>query len=143
MKGIMRQEFYMNRDEIARQSMDLRNELSIHFKTFSEIISRNIKESGDLQQKQMGLFANQLKTFQEVSLDSDNKNREYLISTLKAFEESTRVAFRDFNDLLRQKLDNNSLVLENLNKSIEIKLENIRETLNNQIKNLQDDIIKN
>ena len=135
----LRQEFFISRDELSRQSKDLRNEVLGQFKTFSEIISRNVTEIGEQQRIQLEAFAHHLKNFQALSSDSDIKNREQLLISLKSFEETLRVNLRDINEMLRLKLDSNNIALNDFSKSIETSLEKMRETVNSQLKSLQDD----
>jgi DNA recombination protein RmuC len=135
----LRQEFYINRDEFSKNSKDLRNEVLIHFRTFSEIMSQSISTNGDQQRIHMEAFTQQLKNFQLLTTDSDNKNREQLNVSLKSFEDSIRLNLKDINEMLRLKLDSNNLAISELSKIIDSKLEKLRETLNNQLKTLQEE----
>ncbi len=121
----IRNEFHIYREELAGQNKDLRNELQVHFKTFSEIINRSITSIGEQQRIHLEAFALQLKNFQLITTDSNNKNREQLNGSLKSFEDSLRLNLRDINEMLRQKLDSNNSNLEKL-----------RDTLNTQLKTL-------
>lgn len=125
---VIRQEFFMNRDEMARQAKELRNEISSQFKAFSDIIGREITESRELQKTQLEFFARQLHSFQEIQ-----------ISTLKSFEDSSRLNFKDLSDTLRFKLDKTIVSISELQTSISNNLEKLREVLNSQIKNLQEE----
>jgi DNA recombination protein RmuC len=135
----LRQEFLMSRDELSKQSMNLRNEILSQFNIFSDIISRNIYEIGEQHNKQLEMFAIQLKNFQANTIDSDTKNREQMSSSLKSFEESARLNFMDFNEMLRQRIDSTNLAITTLNKSLETGIEKMRETIQFQLKSLQDD----
>ncbi|HEX3008506.1 MAG TPA: DNA recombination protein RmuC, partial [Bacteroidales bacterium] len=88
----------------------LRNEVQSQFRTFSEIISRNITENGD-----------QLKL------------------SFKTLEETLRNNLKDINESMRQKLDNNNVTISELSKSISTNLDKIRDTLQTQLRLLQED----
>lgn len=136
---MLRQEFLLSREEFTGQSTLLRNEVLKQFNVFSDIISRNIAETGDQQKKQLEIFARQLKDFQFLTHQSDVQNRDQMTASLKSFEESTRLNFRDFNDMLRQKLEGTNTAISELDKTIRASLENMRETVQEQLKNIQED----
>lgn len=135
----LRHEFLMNRDELSKQSMNLRNEVLSQFNIFSDIISRNIAEIGEQHSKQLEMFALQLKNLQANTTDADTKNREQMSLSLKSFEESARINFLDFNEMLRQKIESSNQAITTLNKSFETSIEKMRETIQFQLKNLQED----
>lgn len=136
---LVRQEFFMNRDEMARQGKELRNEINSQFKTFSELIGREISETRKLQKDQLELFSSQLHNFQEILISAETKNLDLMISTLKSFEDSSRINFKDLNETVRLKLDSTINSIAELHQSIGQNLEKIRETLQIQIRNLQDE----
>lgn len=135
----IRNEFLINRDEFSRQNKDLRNEVQIHFKTFSEMINQSIISIGEQQRIHLEAFALQLKNFQLVTTDTNNKNREQLNGSLKSFEDSLRVNLRDMNEMLRVKLDSSNIALNDLTKTIDLNLEKLRETMHTQLKTLQEE----
>jgi DNA recombination protein RmuC len=135
----MRQEFSGNREEFSRNQKELRNEIMGQFHVFSELITSNIKEIGNLQKNQLETFGTQLKSNQEYTVGSDVKNREELNKSLLSFEEKFSNNIKDFNELLKQKMDSIVLVQNEMSKTIELRLEKMRETLEIRVKQLQDE----
>jgi DNA recombination protein RmuC len=135
----LRQEFSLSRDELSRQSKDLRNEVLIQFKAFSDIISRSISDIGEHQKNQQESFALQVKNHQNLSSEIDSKNREQLNNSLKSFEETLRFSLKDMNEMLRIRLDSGNNAMVELSKAIELRLEKVRETLDKQLGILQEE----
>jgi DNA recombination protein RmuC len=123
-----RNEFSRSREENQRNLRETREEMGNSLKIFSEIITKTMSEIGKLQKEQLEGFALQLKNFQEQQAQSDKTNRDELKNSLKSFEDKFSLNVRDFNELQRQKLDH---MMQQLDK--------IRETIENRLKQLQDE----
>lgn len=80
-----------------------------------------------------------LKVLSEQLLATARDNRTELTYSLKSFEEKFTVNVRDFNELQRQKFSDLILRQEQMKNETEIKLERIRETVENKLKSLQED----
>jgi DNA recombination protein RmuC len=127
-ESAFRDEFARSREENQRNLRETREEMVNSLKNFSEVITQTMTEIGKLQKEQLEGFALQLKNFQEQQAQSDKSNREELTNALKSFEDKFSLNVRDFNELQRQKLD-----------QMMLQLEKIRETIENRLKQLQDE----
>lgn len=139
MDRFIRQEFSLSREELSKQSKDLRNEVLFQFKAFSDIISRTIADAGEQQKNQLEAFALQLKNYQNLSSEIEIKNREQLNISLKSFEEAFRTGMKEMNEMLRIRLESGNNAILELSKANETRLEKVRETLDKQLASMQDE----
>lgn len=121
---LIRTEFSNNRTEIQINSKETRQELSNSFGIFSEQLTKKIDTL--------------IQNFTENSKD----NRTEMTNSLKSFEEKFTTSVKDFNELQRQKFNDLIIKQEQTKTDTELKLEKIRETVENKIKALQDDNAK-
>ena len=121
---LIRAEFSNNRTEIQTSSKETRQELNNSFGIFSEQLTKKTD------------------TLIQNFTDNSKENRTELTNSLKSFEEKFTASVKDFNELQRQKF-NDLLIKQDQTKSdTELKLEKIRETVENKLKSLQDDNAK-
>ncbi|GHU93474.1 DNA recombination protein RmuC [Deltaproteobacteria bacterium] len=137
------------RDEFCRN----REELNNSFKNFSEILTGNIDKLSNAQQIQFKNFSEQLlylvKNFDDRTITIQNQfeklNKENRIAqtdSLKSFEEKFTFSVKEFNNLQKQKFDELVSKQENIKKDTELKLKEIRDTVENKLKTLQDENVK-
>jgi DNA recombination protein RmuC len=106
---VLREEFFRNRDEIQKNSKTNREELNNTFKNFSDSLQTSFKDTKD-----------------ELS------------RSLKAVEERFSHNVKDFNEIQRQKFDDLVLKQNLIKTETELKLEKIRETVEQNLHRLQE-----
>ncbi len=106
---LLRGEFARNRDETQKNSRDTREELSNSVKTLNESLQNSFKNT-----------------------------REELARSLKSFEEKFSQNVKEFNDLQKQKFDDLISRQNQIKSETEMKLEKIRETVDNNLQKLQE-----
>lgn len=146
----IRDEFARNREENQKNNKNNREELSNSFLALGGSLSKTVSELSNAQKNQFEIFSKQLsdvissfeyktKLLQEqISKESKDNRYEQSIS-LKSFEERYSQNVKDFNDLLKQKMEDLIAKQESIKKGTEDKLKEIRETVEGKLKNLQDD----
>lgn len=109
MDPLIRGEFARNRDESQKNSRDSREELSNSIKALNDSLQNSFKNT-----------------------------REELARSLKSFEEKFGLSIKDFSDSQKLKFDD-LVAKQNQTKSeTELKLEKIRETVDNNLQKLQE-----
>jgi DNA recombination protein RmuC len=111
---LIRNEFSNNREEIQKSTKGMREELSNLFRGFSGSFTNSAMEN---------------RTELSVSFST----------SLKSFEETFSTNIKDFNELQRQKFGDLSHIQGQLKLETEIKLEKIRETIENKLTSLQEE----
>jgi DNA recombination protein RmuC len=147
---LIRDEFARNRDENQKSFKDNREELNSSFKVLGDTLSKTVTDLSSAQKNQFDTFSNQLneliKTFDEKTKNlleqlekSSRENRTELSNSLKSFEDKFTQNVKDFNDLQRQKFDDLSNKQEQIKKDNELKLKEIRETVENKLQSLTEE----
>jgi len=120
-ESLLKEEFSRNRDDFNKGAKDSRDELSTTFKNFTEILEQRLKNMQD-------------------SMSTTSKdNREDLSKSLQSFEERFSNNVKEFNELQKQKFDNLINKQDDLTQKTELKLEKMRETVEQKLKSIQDD----
>jgi DNA recombination protein RmuC len=147
---LLRDEFSRARNDNLLSFRDNREELNNSFKLLSENLSKNITDFYNVQQTQFESYSVRLselaKSFDDKTkalLDhiekSMRENRVEQSASLKSFEEKFTANVRDFNQLLRQKIDDLLNMQNNIKQETEIKLKEIRETVEIKLNSIQND----
>lgn len=107
---LIRAEFSNNREEIQKSSKDNRQELAETLKIFTEQFSTNAKD-----------------------------NRTELTTNLKSFEDKFTNSIKEFNEFQKIKFNDLLTKQEQLKNDTEVKLDKIRETVEQKLKTLQEE----
>jgi DNA recombination protein RmuC len=150
MDSLIREEFGRNRDENQKAFKDNREELSNSFKLLSDNLMKTVSELSNAQKNQFEAYSNRLaelsKSFDEKSRSlqeqlekSAKENRTEQGNSLKSFEDNFTRNVREFNELQKQKFDDLVNRQDNIKKETEVKLKEIRETVEGKLANIQED----
>jgi DNA recombination protein RmuC len=142
LEASIKDDFTRNRDESARNARELREELAASLKNFSESLSRSMTEMANLQSTQFGSFSNQL-----VALSKSNEERLERLTAM--LDEKLKISQEQINANARENREEQSKTLKSfeerfalgikeLNSNTELKLERMRETVENNLKTLQE-----
>ncbi|MDR2384835.1 MAG: DNA recombination protein RmuC [Tannerella sp.] len=137
-------------EKSENEAKDNRNELNHSFKMLSDNLTKTLKDLSDVQLNQFELYSNRLseltktfddktRTLQEQHEKSAKDNRTEQTNSLKSFEDKFTQNVKDFNELQRQKFDNLANIQDNIKKETEVKLKEIRETIERKLAILQED----
>ncbi|MDR2126049.1 MAG: DNA recombination protein RmuC, partial [Prevotellaceae bacterium] len=127
-----------------------RSELNSSFKLLGEALTKTVTDLAGAQRNQFESYSNRLaelsksfdektKNLQEQLEKSAKENRAEQSASLKSFEDKFTVNVKDFNDLQKQKFDDLVNRQDAVKKETEIKLKEIRDTVEGKLTNLQDD----
>jgi DNA recombination protein RmuC len=148
--SLIREEFGRNREENQKDFKYNREELSNSFKLLSDNLTKIVAELSNAQKNQFDVFSQQLnnlikifddktKNLQEQFEKSAKENRIEQGNSLKSFEDKFTLNVKDFNELQKQKFDDLIRQQDSIKKETEIKLKEIRETVEGKLTNIQND----
>lgn len=127
------------KDEIARNRQDVNQSFAIQreenqktFKILSDSIIQSIDKMSTQQREQLRLI------FDQIQKDAKD-NRAELAQSLKLFEEKFTLNVREFNELQKQKFKDLIQQQQNILNQTDIKLKEIRETVEKKLLSLQED----
>jgi DNA recombination protein RmuC len=147
---LIRDEFSRNRNENQTAFKDNREELSKSFKLLGETLTQTVARLADTQTKQFESYSNRLseltksfddktKSLQEQLEKMAKDSRTEQSISLKSFEDKFTQNVKDFNELQKQKFDDLINKQDNIKKETEVKLREIRETVEGKLSSIQDD----
>ncbi|MDR1886887.1 MAG: DNA recombination protein RmuC [Prevotellaceae bacterium] len=129
---------------------DNRSELNTSFKLLGETLTKTVTDLSNAQKNQFESYSNRLaeltksfddktKSLQEQLEKSAKENRTEQSNSLKSFEDKFTLNVKDFNELQKQKFDDLVNRQDTIKKETEIKLKEIRETVESKLTHLQED----
>ncbi|TCT16796.1 DNA recombination protein RmuC [Natranaerovirga pectinivora] len=161
LENSFKNEFNRNRDEIHRNGLESRTELSNSLKGFQESVLQRMMEIANLQKGQLDTFSNQLTSLtrmneeklekmsqiiearltnvQEQINNNAKENREEVSKSLKSFEEIFTSDINKFSELQNQKFSELSNKQNELIDKTEAKLDKMREIVEGKLTSLQAD----
>jgi len=146
----LKEEIAKNREETAANSRQLREEIvnsmtnianlqKDQLDIFSRQLSALTASNEDKLGKMTGTVEERLRLLQEQIASNARDGRDELGKSLKSFEDKFGASVKDFNDLQKQKFDALANKQTELVQSTEMKLDKMRETIENRLKLIQDD----
>jgi len=133
----LKDDFRMNREELASLTRDNRKELSDSLKDLRDELAKTLKALNDSNLNQLNLINTQvqekLKLLTEQSKTDNTQMRESLEKVMKNFQESFDKNVASFNDLQREKFGQLELTQNKLVENTEKKLEQMRETVDEKL----------
>lgn len=118
-ENLLKDEFLRNREESSNNERNTRLELGNLFKNFEDSINKKINYIQE-----------------QLSLGSKD-SREEISKSLKSFEQEFSQSVKEFNDLQKQKFDELIQNQTEINKTTEQRLDKMRETIDIQLKTIQ------
>lgn len=133
----LKEDFRMNREEIASLTRDNRKELNESLKDLRDELARTLKALNESNLQQLNLINTQvqekLKLLSDQAKTDNTQMRESLEKVMKNFQESFDKNVASFNDLQREKFGQLELTQNKLVENTEKKLEQMRETVDEKL----------
>jgi DNA recombination protein RmuC len=133
----LKDDFRMNREELAGLTRDNRKELSDSLKDLRDELAKTLKALNDSNLNQLNLINTQvqekLKLLTEQAKTDNTQMRESLEKVMKNFQESFDKNVESFNNLQREKFSQLEEKQNKLIESTEKKLEQMRETVDEKL----------
>jgi DNA recombination protein RmuC len=127
----LRYEFSINRGETSRDSKDLREEVSKHLNTFTEIFSVQLNRlTKSIEEK--------FSTFQDGFNNNSKENRTELKVNLDNFKTGLNEALKDYKEKLKENFADFSTQQQSHNNLSNERLADVKITLEKSVKSLQD-----
>lgn len=144
------EEMARNREEISKSSRDVRDEMGNSMKAMQETLGANIGRIGGMQKDQLDTFGQQIFALTRTTEQKLDSIRTSLEIKLRDFDESIGRELKNMSDSIATRmtqmseLQQNQLAafsrqIGNLTETNEKKLEQMRETVENRVKELQSD----
>jgi len=133
----LKEDFRMNREEIASLTRDNRKEMNDSLKDLRDELAKTLKALNDSNLQQLNLINTQvqdkLKLLSEQARTDNTQMRESLEKVMKNFQESFDKNVESFNNLQREKFGQLEDKQNKLIESTEKKLEQMRETVDEKL----------
>lgn len=133
----LKEDFRMNREEIANLTRDNRKELNDSLKDLRDELARTLKALNESNLQQLSLINTQvqdkLKLLTDQAKTDNTQMRESLEKVMKNFQESFDKNVASFNDLQREKFGQLEVTQNKLVENTEKKLEQMRETVDEKL----------
>jgi DNA recombination protein RmuC len=133
----LKEDFRMNREEMANLTRDNRKELNDSLKDLRDELARTLKALNESNLNQLNLINTQvqdkLKLLTEQAKTDNTQMRESLEKVMKNFQESFDKNVASFNDLQREKFGQLEVTQNKLVENTEKKLEQMRETVDEKL----------
>lgn len=133
----IREEFRGSREEYVAQSKSNREELNVALKEFKQETNDALFKIGEqnrlLLEQLNKTLDERLVLLMEKNEISNKASREELAKNLKEFRETFEVSVKSFNDLQRQKFDDLEKRQQELVKTTEGKLDEMRKTVDEKL----------
>ncbi len=118
---------------------DFQQQTEKSYKEFKEELSSILKDVSTTAEKINQNVDAKLKNLLEGLNQNAKESREDLSKSLKSFEEQSSKDIKEFNELIKEKFDGLLKDQKELNSVIEIRLDKIRNTVEDKLKTMQDD----
>ncbi len=128
-----------NREETSVQARGLREEVSSSLQSLGDSTTRTLGAIADVQKNQLEAFAGRLAQLSEAGQLNARHLREEMAASLKGFNDSVLKSMADIANLQKNQLDVFATRLSGLTQSNEQRLETLRQTLEQQLRLLQED----
>jgi DNA recombination protein RmuC len=132
-----REEMAKNREEATAQAHNLRREVGLSVKDLTDAMLKTLAELSAAQRGQQESLAQQLSALLESNHASAKAMREEIINALKAFSDSTVKSVGEVGALQKAQLEAFAQQLVTLTEANEKRLEGLRLTLEQKLKELQ------
>ncbi len=133
----LKEDFRMNREEIANLTRDNRKEMNDSLKDLRDELARTLKALNESNLQQLSLINTQvqdkLKLLTDQAKTDNTQMRESLEKVMKNFQESFDKNVASFNDLQREKFGQLEITQNKLLENTEKKLEQMRETVDEKL----------
>lgn len=139
LEKMMREESAGTREESSKHEKLLREEISRSIKSLGEFTTSAVSEMSKAQKEQLNVFSGQLLNLTKVNEEKLENLRSSVASSIKAFNDSIAVQVSDMVQVSKGQFDTFSKQLSTLTQSNEQRLEALRSSVEQKLKEIQTD----
>jgi DNA recombination protein RmuC len=127
----LKNEFSLNRSETLQNSKDLREEVSKHLNTFTQVFSTQLNQLTKSLEEKLTIFQNGFD-------DNSKENRTQLKQNLDDFKTGLNAALKDYKESMRDNFSDFSTQQQASTSANNERLLDVKNTLEKSVKSLQD-----